>query len=499
MNHWIMLPFLLPLLLGAGLAWLDDGRQQLQRRLSLLGSLLLLFVSLVLLGDAAQGGVQVYSMGNWPVPFGIVLVLDRLSALLVLTTAVLAMLVNLYACSGDDARGRYFHALFHFQVAGINGAFLTGDLFNLFVCFEILLIASYALLLHGSGRERLRSAVHYVVLNLIGSTLFLLGAGLVYGISGTLNMADIARFVQQAEGDSLYLMQAAGWVLILVFGLKAAFLPLHFWLPRAYASATAPVAALFAIMTKVGLYAILRLVTLIFAGEPGAAAALNLDLLFAIALLTLLLGAMGAFAADTLPAMLAWLVLVSVGTLLAGISLASEQAITASLYYLLHSTWGIAGMFLLADLIARQRGRLAGRLRSGPLLITPARLGLLFFVGAIATAGLPPFSGFVGKLGLLQSASGLHAVFMWSGVLTGSFLVILALSRAGSQLFWQQRAGVHDVTAEPLTPLRYWSALLLTGSAVLLLVAAGPVLDYCVAAAQQLLEPALYLQQLGGN
>ncbi|MFB1010563.1 MAG: monovalent cation/H+ antiporter subunit D [Thiopseudomonas sp.] len=496
MNQWIMAPFLLPLMLGAVMAWLDDGRAVLQRRLSLLGSLALVGIALQLLGTAASGPVQIYAMGDWSAPFGIVFVLDRLSALLVLTTAVLALLVNLYACGGDDSRGRYFHALFQFQVAGINGAFLTGDLFNLFVCFEILLIASYALLLHGSGNARLRSAVHYVVLNLVGSALFLLGAGLVYGVSGTLNMADIARFVQQADGDSLHLMRAAGWILILVFGLKAAFLPLHFWLPAAYASATAPVAALFAIMTKVGLYAILRVVTLIFAFDSGSA---DLDLLFAIALLTLLLGAIGAFAASTLQLMLAWLVLVSVGTLLAGISLASEQSISASLYYLLHSTWGMAGMFLLADLIARQRGRLAGMLRSGPQLGTPVRLGLLFFVGAIATAGLPPFSGFIGKLALLQSASGLQATLFWSAALLGSFMVIMALSRAGSLLFWQQKTGVNDAAAQPLSALCFGSALALTATVVVLVIAAAPVLAYCSAAAQQLLEPALYLQQLPGG
>lgn len=498
MSHWIVAPVILPLLLGAVLAWLSDERVPLQRTLSLLGSLGLLLVSSLLVSMAADGPVQVYSLGNWSAPFGIVLVLDRLSALLVLTTAVLALLVNLYACVGDDQRGRYFHALFQFQIAGICGAFLTGDLFNLFVFFEILLIASYALLLHGSGAPRLRSAVHYVVLNLVGSTLFLLGAGVVYGVSGTLNMADIARFVQQAEGDTLHLMHAAGWILILVFGLKAAFLPLHFWLPRAYASATAPVAALFAIMTKVGLYAILRFVTLIYGPESGATTLFDLNLLLIIAVLTLLLGSFGAFAADTLHSMLAWLVLVSVGTLLAGISLANEQSITASLYYLLHSTWGVAGMFLLADLIARQRGKMAARLRSGPPLLTPARLGGLFFVGAIASSGLPPFSGFIGKLALLQSASGNQALLLWSAILLASFVVIVALSRAGSQLFWQQGAATRE-SVEPLSPLRYACPLLLIGSALVLLIAAGPILEYCQAAAQQLLQPDLYLQQLNGG
>jgi len=496
-SHLIVVPFILPLLIGALLSWVKDEHISLQRNISLAASLALLVVALLLLSMAEQGGVQVYSMGNWHAPFGIVLVLDRLSALLLATTAMLALWVNFYAVAGDDQRGRNFHALFQFQLAGINGAFLTGDLFNLFVCFEILLIASYTLLLHGLGAERLRSAVHYVILNLVGSSLFLLGAGLFYGVAGTLNMADLARFVAQAQGDEQYLLQAAGWVLLLVFGLKAAFLPLHFWLPRAYASATAPVAALFAIMTKVGLYAILRMTTLVFGGQTGAAAGFGLDVLFVIALLTMMLGAIGAFAAGTLHSMLAYLVLVSVGTLLAGISMGSEAALTASLYYLLHSTWGIAGLFLLADLIAKQRGKLKGILRTGAPLLTPARLGALFFVGAVATAGLPPFSGFVGKLSLLQAAQGIQQGFLWVTVLLASLVVLLALSRAGSVLFWQH-TGAIDEHARFSTPA-FVSAVALIGSGVLLVIFAEPVLAFCQASAQQLLQPELYLQQLTGE
>jgi len=496
-SHLIVVPFILPLFVGALLSWIKDEQVLLQRSISIAASCALLLVAVLLMSLAGQGDVQVYSMGNWHAPFGIVLVLDRLSALMLIATAVLALWVNLYAVTGDDQRGRNFHALFQFQLAGINGAFLTGDLFNLFVCFEILLIASYALLLHGLGTERLRSAVHYVILNLVGSSLFLLGAGLFYGVAGTLNMADLARFVAQAQGDERYLLQAAGWVLLLVFGLKAAFLPLHFWLPRAYASATAPVAALFAIMTKVGLYAILRMTTLVFGTDTGAAAGFGLDVLFIIALLTMLLGAIGAFAAGTLHSMLAYLVLVSVGTLLAGISMASEAALTASLYYLLHSTWGIAGLFLLADLIAKQRGKLKGTLRTGVPLLTPNRLGALFFVGAIATAGLPPFSGFVGKLSLLQAAQGTQTAWLWATVLLASLVVILALSRAGSVLFWQHTSAL-DENAR-FSSLAFASALMLIASGVLLVVFAEPVLAFCLASAQQLLQPELYLQQLTGG
>lgn len=497
MMHLVVVPFILPLLIGTVLSWVRDDDIRLQRSLSLTASLALLGVALFLLNQSSQGEVIIYALGNWQAPFGISLVLDRLSALLLTATAVLALWVNLYAVTGTDQLGRNFHALFQFQLAGINGAFLTGDLFNLFVCFEILLIASYALLLHGLGADRLRSAVHYVILNLLGSSLFLLGAGLFYGVAGTLNMADLARYVAQAQGDERFLLQVAGWILLLVFGLKAAFLPLHFWLPRAYASASAPVAALFAIMTKVGLYAILRMTTLVFGADTGAALGFGLDVLFVIALLTMSLGAIGAFAAGTLNSMLAYLVLVSVGTLLAGISMASEAAISASLYYLLHSTWGIAGLFLLADLITKQRGKLKGILRTGAPLLTPARLGVVFFVGAIATAGLPPFSGFVGKLSLLQAAEGMQMGLLWLVVLVVSLVVILALSRAGSVLFWQH-TGPADASAHFNVPA-FISALALILSGVVLVLFAEPILAFCHASAQQLLQPELYLQQLTGG
>lgn len=497
MTHLIILPFILPLLAGALLAGLKDERIVLQRTLSLVAQLALLLVAVLLLGQAERDGVHVYAMGNWQAPFGIVFVLDRLSALLVLATAVLGLLANLYAMAGDDRLGRSFHALFQFQLAGINGAFLTGDLFNLFVCFEIMLIASYALLLHGLGAERLRSAVHYVILNLAGSALFLLGAGLFYGIAGTLNLADLARYVAQAEGDERYLLQAAGWVLLLVFGLKAAVLPLHFWLPHAYASASAPVAALFAIMTKVGLYAILRMTSLVFAAQTGAGPEFGVELLFVLALLTLLIGSLGAFVSARFNQLLAYLVLVSVGTLLAGISMGSQEALSASLYYLLHSTWVIAGLFLLSGVLIRQRAGMTDRLVAGTALLTPARLGAVFFIAAIAIAGLPPLSGFIGKLGLLQAARGMQAVFFWTVLLLASFVVILALSRAGKMLFWE---GQGECAAEAeFSWLEFACALALISAAGWLVAFAGPVFEFCQAAARQLLQPELYLQQLEGG
>ncbi|MDY7218826.1 monovalent cation/H+ antiporter subunit D [Denitrificimonas sp. JX-1] len=494
MNHLLLVPVLLPLICGALL--MTTSRSPInQVRLISCGSVLLLFLAaLYLLTQAGSGQIQVYGLGDWPAPFGIVLVLDRLSALMLMVTAVLGVFVTLYAMRGDDLRGGYFHALLQFQLAGINGAFLTGDLFNLFVFFEILLIASYALLLHGLGAARLRAALHYVILNLIGSSLFLISAGLFYGIAGTLNLVDLARFIAQAEGDQLFLLEAAGALLMMVFGLKAAFFPLYFWLPRAYAHATAPVAALFAIMTKIGLYAILRFSTLVFGVSAGGASGLGTGVLWVLALVTVVLSILGAFAANTLTSLLAYLVLVSVGTLLAGIAIGTEEAITAILYYLLHSTWIIAGLFLLADIIAKQRGDLATGLKVGPQLLNPHLLGGTFFVAAIAVAGLPPFSGFFGKVLLLQSVSGSAAWQLWPVILISGLVGVVGLSRAGSMIFWRSNNTLSG--AAPLDKTAYFFTVLLLLTSPLLVVFAQPVIAFTEATAQQIMDVPSYLNAM---
>ena len=493
MNHSLILPVLLPmfagslLLLGAGLS------QRFKRCVSLLATLLLLPLSAYLLWLADQGVLQVYAAGNWAAPFGIILLLDRLSALLLVVTAVLGSFSLLYAVRGDDQRGRSFHALFQFQLMGINGAFLTGDLFNLFVFFEILLIASYSLLLHGGGVERVRAGLHYVVLNLVGSAFFLLAVGVLYGITGTLNMADMAIRVAAAGPDDAALLGAAGLLLLVVFGLKAAFLPLYFWLPKAYASATAPVAALFAVMTKVGLYSIIRVYTLILGDEAGTLANMANDWLWPIALLTLALGVIGALAAVSLNGLLAYLVVVSVGTLLAGVAIGTEQALAAALFYLVHSTWVAGGLFLLADLIARQRGVKHTLLIQGAALQNPHVLGGLFFFGAIAVAGLPPLSGFFGKLLLLRSLEpGLEALLLWPVVLVGSLLTVIALSRAGSTLFW--RVGQSQLDSAELDYGRLLACMGLLSLSLLLVFCAAPLLSYVEATAAQLHDLALYRQ-----
>lgn len=497
MNHWVIAPVLLPLATAVVLLFVTSRGLWLQRAVNLLATILLLLTAVLLLDSAMDGTYQVYALGNWPAPYGIVLVLDRLSAVMLLLTAVVALVSLLYAVQGADAASRHFHALFQLQLMGLNGAFLTGDLFNLFVFFEVLLIASYGLLLHGGGGARLRAGLHYVVLNLAGSALFLIAVGVLYGVTGTLNLADLAVRVAGAPPADAALIRAGALLLLVVFGLKAALLPLYFWLPEAYSTATAPVAALFAIMTKVGVYGILRIFTLAFGSGAGVVADVAGDWLLPLALATLALGTLGAFASRSLRKLVSYLLIASIGTLLTAVGLFSAQGIAAAIYYLLHSTLVTAGLFLLADLLARQRGAFDDRFDPAPPVAQPALLGALFFAAAVAVAGVPPLSGFLGKVLVLQAAPATTAGYwVWGVVLATSLLTLISLSRAGSMIFWKTMPTVPGSGPAASAAGALLPAALLVGATVLLAALATPIGAFAEATALQLQQPAGYIESV---
>jgi multicomponent K+:H+ antiporter subunit D len=497
-GHWLIAPVALPLFTGAILLLLERRAPARVAPLSIAATVALLLIAFALLARAAEGGVDAYLLGNWRAPFGIALALDRLTALMLTLTAVVALASVLYARAGIDARGAHFHPLFQFQLMGLNGAFLTADLFNLFVFFEVLLIASYGLLLHGGGAARLKAAIHYVGFNLTASALFLIAVASLYGLAGTLNLADLAQRIAQLPAAHAQLARAAALLLLLVFCVKAALLPLYFWLPDTYGAATAPVAALFAIMTKVGVYAVARMVTLVFGADGGVAANVAQSWLPALALATLLLGALGALAASKLRTLVAYLVIASAGTLLLGLGLGRTATVAAALFYLVNSTLVAALLFLLIDRIGAQR---AGD------LIAPARfgaersvLGAAFFFCAIAVAGMPPLAGFLGKALLLDAAlATAYAPWVWGIVLLSSFGVIVALARAGSTVFWQPALPDAAIpAAAPTPPLQAGAigALLATLAAVAAL--AQPLAAYTQAAAGQLFERRAYIDAVLG-
>ncbi len=495
MTHLPVLPVLVPLLTGALLLLVERRGMVAQRIVSWLGMTALLAVAIALLSRADHGQILVYLLGDWPARLGIALVADRLSALMVLTAALLAVPCLLTACNGWDRRALHFHALFHLQLAGLNGAFLTGDLFNLFVFFEVMLIASYGLLLSGGRGARMRSGLHYVVFNITASTLFLIALGLLYGLLGTLNMAEMALRVREADPGDVVLIQAASGILLIVFCAKAALLPLYLWLPETYARAPAAVAALFTIMTKVGVYAVLRVYTLVFGADAGALAGWAWEWLLPIGAASLALATFGALAAPTLRAMVAYLVVASAATLFIAISLSTPGTIGAGLYYLAQSCFVTAALFLLVDLVKRQRGRARDSLIVvGPIARGPLLAGL-FLIAAVAVSGLPPLTGFIAKFMLLAAVPASNTGWLWAVILITSLMVIVALARAGSHVFWRAPAPAAALVPAP-SRLQTAAVMVLLGYGVGLAIAAGPALTYTRAAAEQVLAPADYVEQI---
>ncbi len=488
MSHWIIAPVVLPALVAAFMIILLRRSLLLQRLAAVAAVLALNAVAVALLLSATTAGPEAYFLGDWPAPFGIVLVLDRLSALMVALGAGSGLVTVIYAIgSGWDAKGAHFHPLLQFLLMGINGAFLTGDAFNLFVFFEVLLIASYGLMVHGGGANRLRAGLQYIAFNLVGSALFLFALGLLYAVTGTLNLADLAvKLPELPDGDAA-LLRVAAVLLLLVFAIKGALVPLQLWLPGTYANAPGVVAAMFAVMTKVGAYAVIRFGTLVFPPDLPATNLLYATLLLPAALATLGVGAIGTLGATTLPRLAAFTGIASMGTVFAAIAHFTPTATAAALYYILHSTLATALIFLVADLISRRRA--TGRLDDCPPVAQGGLMGALFLAASIALAGMPPLSGFVGKL-LILDAWRDHAFAVWSAILVSSFLMILGLARAGSHLFWKPVGEAPKAKAEPLALL---ATLGLVAALVGLTVLAGPVTAWLDETAEALHDPVGYI------
>ena len=495
----VALPVLLPLLGGAGVLLLTTPRARFL--VALLSAALTLLVDLMLFIRTAGGEVLVVQMAGWPAPWGISLVADGLSGIMVGLSGVVGLLTVVFMHSSlqhaprrgrsaalNRARERFgAQALLQFLFMGVNMAFLTGDLFNLFVAFEVMLIASYGLLLLGNELPQLREGFKYVVVNLIASAVFVVAAGFAYGLFGTLNMADIAAKLALNGPDARITLVAA--MLALVFATKAALFPLGFWLPNAYPAPAAAVSAFFAaLLTKVGAYALIRSFTLLFPQERE----LQLILL-ALAGSSVLVGALGAIARQRWRHALAFANVASIGYLLIGVFTGTSAALSASLYYLVHSVLLIFALFLLAALaesIGGERYRTSGHLGDYPWL------GAGFFFGALALAGLPPTSGFIGKYALITQlfsvASLLHLAVGIVAVVAG-LLLLYAAMQIWRGFFWGESDAVHRV-ALPFT-LRAVTGVALA-LVLILAIASGPVFELATRTADQLLHPAIYIESV---
>ncbi|CDZ28091.1 Multisubunit potassium/proton antiporter, PhaD subunit [Neorhizobium galegae bv. officinalis] len=515
-HHLIIAPILVPLVVAALLLFFDERQRVVKAMISLASTLILVVVSLALLriesGPNDFDGV--YLLGNWAAPFGIVLVLDALSALMLILTALLSVAALVFSLARWHAVGAHFHTMFQLLLVGLNGAFLTGDLFNLFVFFEVMLAASYGLLLHGSGPLRVKAGMHYIAVNLAAALLFLIGVSLIYGTAGTLNMADLAARIPDIEPDRRMLMEAGAGVLGIAFLIKAGMWPLCFWLPTAYSAASAPVAGIFAIMSKLGIYIILRLTMLLFGDGPSAG--FGADVLLYGGIATIIFGTIGVLASQALGRLAGFSVLVSSGTLLMVLGINDGAISSGALLYLVSSTLTISAFFMLIELV--ERGQDAGAIvlavtmeaygdadedepEEGEGVTMPgtmAILGICFAACGILLSGLPPLSGFIAKFAMLSAMMGTGAIgvpptaTVWilvTLVILSGIAALISMTRAGIRTFWSSLEGtVPRVLVIEIVPVMFLLFLTLA-----LTVQAGPAMQYMDTTIRTLSNPRTYI------
>jgi multicomponent K+:H+ antiporter subunit D len=497
----VVFPVILPLIAGLTMLLFDGRSRTFKAIIGLIATILQVAAcTQLIISAASSSSPTVYLLGNWPAPFAIALLLDELSALMVMVTSILALAVLVFAIARWHRAGVHFHPLFQFLVMGLNGAFLTGDLFNLFVFFEVMLAASYGLVLHGSGVARIKAGLHFVAINLTASFLFLIGVSLIYGAAGTLNMVDLAVRLPSMSSDERSLVEAATAILGVAFLIKAGMWPLGFWLPTAYTAAAPPVSAILAITSKVGVYIILRLSLLVFGAEEMER--FGTDVLLYGGLATIIFGMAGALAAQDAMRIASFTVLISSGTVLAAFGTNQVDVTAGALFYLVSSTLAVGSFFLLIELI--ERGREFGadmlaltreafgdpddpdeeRSVGVPLPATMAMLSLAFVACATILAGIPPLSGFLGKFALM------HSLFRPSEVtpeaispgtwmlvallILSSLALLIALARAGIRSFWtSEEREVPRISVMEMLPV---AGLLLICIAMTTL--AGPAMNY---------------------
>ncbi|KAB2656570.1 monovalent cation/H+ antiporter subunit D [Brucella tritici] len=524
-THLIVAPIVLPLVTAAVLLLFDERKRKLKMAINSISTLGLIALAITLAGMASDKAPDalVYLIGNWPAPFGIVLVLDRLAALMLMLTSLLGMASLSFALAHWHKASPHFHTIFQLLLMGLNGAFLTGDLFNLFVFFEVMLAASYGLALHGSGPARVKAGMHYIAVNLVASSLFLIGVSLIYGVTGTLNMADLAQRIPQVAAEDRMLLEAGAAVLGVAFLVKAGMWPLNFWLAPTYTAAAAPVAAVFAIMSKVGIYVLLRLSPLMFGIGAGSSYGFGNDWLYFGGMVTLAFGLIGVVASQAMGRLASYSILVSSGTLLAAIGSGNTAMTGAALFYMVSSTLTIAAFFLLIELIERGQDAAANVLAvtmeaygddeeeededeiGAVLPATLAVLGTFFGICAILLIGLPPFSGFIAKFLILA------AVFNGDGptpqlampvspaswalvalLLLSGLSALIAMTRTGIRTFWASLEGnVPRVLVREVVPIAGLLAICLA-----LTIAAGPAMRYMDETARSLHNPASYISSV---
>jgi multicomponent Na+:H+ antiporter subunit D len=468
-------------------------RGRAQTLLSLAFAAALLLDAVLLMAAVWRDGIVVVQFSAWDAPFGITFAVDTLGAVMTLIAAITGLACLLYASAEIDESHRraFFHPLSHVLLAGVCGAFVTGDLFNLYVWFEVLLIASFGLLVIGGTKAQTDGAVKYVALNLVATSLFLLSTGLIYGLTGTLNMADLARVVPTVQNTGV--LNAAAMLLLAAFGMKAAVFPLFFWLPASYHTPLVSVSAVFAgLLTKVGVYAMIRSVTLIFTHDPEW---INGVLLWTAGL-TMLTGVLGAAAQNEWRRILSFHIVSQIGYMVMGLAIGTKLAIVGAVFYLVHHIVVKANLFLIAGVAQRLTGSMELK-RSGGLYNATPWLAVLFFVPAFSLAGFPPLSGFWAKFIVIKAALDERGWWIAAAALVTGLLTIYSMTKIWGEAFWKPHPdGAVAETTAPRAMVAPIAAL--AACTVVIGLFAQPFLAVAERSAAELLDPAAYIAAVLG-
>lgn len=520
-QHLILVPILLPLLCGSLLILLNETLHQLKFYINFGSVLVLMTTALWLMwqvdGGGESGTLAVYLAANWSAPFGIALLVDRLAALMLLLTSVMAACALIYSMMRWSRIGVHFHSLFQYLLMGLNGAFLTHDLFNLFVFFEVMLAASYGLVLHGYNLNRIRAGMQFIAINLVASLLFLIGVALIYAETGTLNMADLAAYVLSPDAPDRGLLRLGAGILAIAFLIKSAMWPLGFWLPVTYSAASPPVAVMFVLMTKVGAYAILRLWLLVFSSGAGEFAGFGYTALMWGGIATIVFGAAGMLASDVQGKLAGYGAIISSGTLLAAIGYGQAALIAPALFYLLSSTLAMGAFMLLIELVDRCRNPvqalLAVTMEAFGIEESPeqpvgeslpagfAFLGVAFAVSSLIIAGLPPLSGFVAKFTLFHAvlnpgegnALGTAGWIVVLVIVTAGLAATISLMQFGVRTFWASGANTVRLHISEVIPIALMLLL-----CIAMTVQARPVFSYLSRLSEDLHHPHRYIERVLG-
>lgn len=487
MINFLLLPILIPLITGVILIFFSKNIIA-QRWISGISSLTNIAVSAILVQRIRQDGIQTLDVSSWDAPFGITLVSDMLSALLVLTTSIVACTTLVYSFRGigQERERFYYYPCFNFLIVGVNGAFTTGDIFNLFVFFEVMLMASYALIVLGGTKIQLRESIKYLLVNIISSALFVITVAYLYSVVGTLNMAHISERISEVDQPGIITVIAI--LFLVVFGLKGAVFPLSFWLPGSYNAPPIPVMALFgALLTKVGVYSIMRTYTLLFYHDTGYTS----KILATLAILSIIFGLIGALAFADIKKIIIYNIIVAVGVILFGVSVMTTDSLTGSVFYLIHDMLIKTTLFLLIGIIISITGTSKLKEISGLIKKYPG-LAWTFFLSALSLAGIPPLSGFIGKLLIVKGGFEAGDYLGAAIVLISSLLILLSIMKIFINGFWGTPRSYEGEKKAPVKTLII-APIILISISILLGVGAEAVYPYISQAAETLVQPEIYI------